>query len=110
VTWQFSFNISNAAITYLLKFLKFFLKKLGNAFSLNALVTFSEMIPLSLATCYKYCFTDDSGFESYVVCFLCKSVYDYDDCVHKRVNGVEESKRCKNVAYPDHPHQSQRQP
>lgn len=112
VFWQFSFNISNAAITCLLKFIKFFLKSLGNTFSLNSLITFSEMLPLSLATCYKYCFgaSDDSDFICYVVCPVCKSVYDYDDCVHKRANGLEESKHCKNIAYPNHPHQSQRQP
>ena len=99
------FNISNAAITCLLKFLKFFLKSLGSTFSLNSLITFSEMLPLSLATCYKHCFgaSDDSNFVCYVACPVCKSVYDYDDYVHKWANGLEESKNCRNqTTHTDH--------
>jgi len=110
VFWQFSFNISNAAITCLLKFFRYFLKVLGDSLSSVPLITFSEKIPISIKTCYKSCFSEDINFESYVVCPTCNSVYNYDDCVNKRANGVSVSKRCKSIAYPNHPHQSQRQP
>jgi hypothetical protein len=45
VFWQFSFKISNAAITILLRFLKYFMVCVGKAFQTNSVQDMGHAIP-----------------------------------------------------------------
>lgn len=53
---------------------------------------------------------ENNDFKKYVVCPLCDSIYDYNDCVEVTRSGQRESKRCKHVHYPNHPQASHRKP
>ena len=50
-----------------------------------------------------------SRVKEFVVCTDCSSIYDYESCFEVRF-GKKIIKQCKFVAFPDHPHTSQRAP
>ena len=109
--WQFAYKVSSNAIHSLLRFLKYFLLIIGNAFHCHEIREFGEHFPVTLDTLYKrMCINADRSFINYVVCPKCHSIYLYEDCVIARANGSFDTKRCRNVAYPKHPHRNQRAP
>lgn len=109
--WQFAYKVSSNAIHSLLRFLKYFLLIIGNAFHCHEIREFGEHFPVTLDTLYKrMCINADRSFTNYVVCPKCHSIYLYEDCVIARANGSFDTKRCYNVAYPKHPHRNQRAP
>lgn len=67
-------------------------------------------VPLSIKTLYSLLTISQDDFNLYVVCPLCDSVYEYKDCFRINHFGVKESKRCKFISNPDHPHLSRRVP
>lgn len=105
VMWQFAYKISNAAIDSLLRFLKFFLLCLGNAFHSEMLVKAGESAPLGLLGLHKILQITESDFVNYVVCPVCSSVYEYEDCINVQSS---ESKRCHHISQPNHPQRSRR--
>ena len=108
---QFAYNLSNAAVSSLLRFLKFFIRELGIAFQCQPLVLASNHIPVRLGTVHSLFGIKEREFIKYVVCPKCHSVYNYEDCVNKSTShGRSTSKLCKHIAYPNHPHQSRRTP
>jgi len=52
VLWQFSFKISNVALTALLKILEQFFVYIGRAFKFKFLHEIGDCIPLTLSTVY----------------------------------------------------------
>lgn len=110
VVWQFAFNISNNAITYLLRFLKFFVWSIGIAFQNEIVKSSSNVLPLNLKALYRSLLIEKIDFIKYVVCPKCNSIYEYDDCIITRANGKHESKTCRHVLYPNHTYMSKRKP
>ena len=51
----------------------------------------------------------DKSITEYVVCTKCSCIYDLASCSEIRF-GKQHSKHCKFIAFPDHPHRSQREP
>ena len=105
--WQTLYRVSNTALKVLLKFLSLFVLLFGRAFAPAAvnesLHRFAAEIPHSIQNGHKLLWnTTGDDFITFVVCPKCDSVYKYDDCV-VTVGGKKESKRCENVAYPNHP-------
>jgi len=109
-TWQYAFKISNNAMTNLLCFLKFFVKSIGIAFGNDKIKTNSDSVPSNFNALHKCLHSFENDFISYVVCPTCSSVYEYNDCVVTRANGIKESKDCSHISYPNHPHLSRRKP
>ena len=108
---QFAYNLSNAAVSSLLRFLKFFIRELGIAFQCQSLVLASNHIPVRLGTVHFLFGIKEREFIKYMVCPKCYSVYNYEDCVNRsRSHGRSTSKFCKHIAYPNHPHQSRQTP
>ena len=108
VIWQFAFKVSNAAITTLLHFLRWFTIVIGQAFLCNPIQEMGNSIPMTLQSALE-----NNDFLKYVVhvCPSCDSIYEYNDCVEViRRNGQKESKRCQHVHFPNHPHASRRKP
>lgn len=110
IFWQFSYNISNAAVVSLLKFLKYFLGYLGRILNSKPLSESSQVIPVSLSCFYKTLLSKEHYFKTYVVCPSCHVVYEYDDCFSHNANGTRESKCCKHIMFPNHPRLSYRKP
>ena len=76
VIWQFAFNVSNNAISYLLRFLKFFISSIGNAFQNEMIKRSSNFVPLNLKTLRKSLLIAESDVIKYVVCPKCDSICD----------------------------------
>lgn len=51
-----------------------------------------------------------NSFIKNAVCFKCKTLSNFDECVCQRPNGEVVSAKCSHVSYPRHPHQAQRRP
>ena len=108
---QFAYNLSNATVTSLLRFFKFFIRELGITFQCQPLVLASNNIPVRLGTVHSLFGIKEKEFINYVVYPKCHSVYNCEDCVNRsRSHGGLISKLCKHIAYPNHPHQSRRTP
>ena len=105
--WHAMFKVSINAINCLLKFFKLFIWSMGNSFQLQHLCDVASAIPSSLKAVHKSLDVKDD-FICYVVCPMCHSIYEYEDCVIHRSNGLKESKRCCHVQYPNHPRVSLR--
>lgn len=66
------------------------------------------MFPRSLPTLLTLV-KGEQSFKKYVVCRQCHTLYNYDSC-KENVGSRIVSKNCKNIAFPNHPHHSKRQP
>lgn len=107
--WQFAFNISNAAVSFFLRFFKIFIRSLGVAFKCDSLTNVADVLPVGTGTIHKLLgVTHMNDFVRFVVCPKCHSVYEFDDCVAKSSNGKLESKLCRHVPYPNHPQRARR--
>ena len=107
--WQALYRVSNAALNTLLRFMALFLHLLSRVFASDNLRRFAERIPKNISGTRKLLWnTNRDGFVTYVVCPKCESVYDYNDCIAS-CRGYKESKRCRHIAYPNHPHSRRRQ-
>lgn len=50
------------------------------------------------------------SFTKYAVWPKCKTLYTFEECIHKRPRGEAVSAKCSNVEFPLHPHEARRQP
>ena len=73
------------------------------------LQTLAEDIPTNADTAQRFLWPagDEQSFIAYVVCPSCDAIYLYKDCVVKR-GSKAESRKCKNVLFPNHPHPAKR--
>ena len=85
--WQFAFN---AAVTVMLRFMKYLVRSLGVAFQCHGLQDAANSIPICLHSVYKNLGISGDGFISYVACPRCHSVYCLEDCRFGKI----ESKKC----------------
>jgi len=107
--WQAMYRVSNAAITALLKILNVFIREVGTAYASLSLHQVFDNVPLNTdaANHFLWSSKEHESFVAYVVCPACDSVYEYEDCIITR-GTTKESKRCKHIPYPNHPHMSTR--
>lgn len=108
VLWQAVYRVSNAAITSILSFFRYFTLFVGNAFRCEGMKKMAGEIPLSYPKAQKL-LGMKNAFTEYVVCPRCDSIYVYEDCV-KNTSGRIEGKLCEHIAFPSHPQHSRRQP
>ena len=108
--WQFVFKISNAAMTSLLHFLRYFIVYAGRAFHCDTMQEMGQSVPLTLGTVQQLISLQRNDSMNYVVCPSCDSVYDYQDCVQIGKDGRQESKECLHVDFRNHPQASHRKP
>ena len=106
--WQSVFNISERALLYIIRFLKYFLFQLSINCKNEQIQKYSEEIPQTVLTILKLLGINDNEVTEYVVCPKCFSVYEYEDCIVAHINGTKHSKFCCYVKYPLHPQPSQR--
>lgn len=104
--WQSIYRISNAAVGTLFKFLKSFLQMFVKVFvtTPESSQEFCRHIPINVKAAQHILWnTTKDAFISYVVCPKCYSLYEYNDCIHRN-----ESKRCINIPFPNHPYVQRR--
>lgn len=104
------FKISNATITSLLRFLRYFVVFAGRAFHCDTMQEMGQSVPLTLATVHRLISLPENDFINYVVCPSCDSIYEYKDCLQVGPNGQQESKECSHIDFPNHPQASHRKP
>ena len=108
LTWQISFTVSNAGLLALLAFLY----KLFHLLSKNSndIFQFFRMnFPKTRDAALKMIGIDKNAFIKYVVCPCCDACYSYDlGYVTEESNEIP--KKCKHIEFPNHPHESRRQP
>ena len=93
--WQSAFRISNAAMTSLIRFLKYFIQIVGHAFQINKMNLLADNVPLTLKGMQRSLGLENKDwFVEFVVCPKCHSIYEYKDCVVRLANGGKESKLC----------------
>lgn len=108
LSWQAIFKVADRAIIVLLKFVKEFLKYLGEICQVDVLVEFARLIPETMYMVYKTINLEKDNFERFAVCPVCKSLYAINDCIKTNRDGSVVSAKCSHVRYPQHPHQSHR--
>lgn len=106
--WQISFTVSNAALLALVAFL-YKLFQLLSKNSKDILQLFSVNFPKTRDAALRMIGIDKSAFIKYIVCPCCDACYSYDLGYVTEGNN-EVSKQCKYIAFPNHPHESRKQP
>ena len=104
--WQSMFRISQAAVTVLLRFLKFFFNLIGLPQSVS-LKELCNAIPLTTLTAEKYIGLSNDDIVKFVVCPKCHSLYYLKDCIVFE-SGKEQSLKCQYIQYPNHTKASRR--
>ena len=102
--WQSFFRVSETALKYLLRFLKYLIKVISITYQCPSLQSLSDEMPLTIRTAEKCLKLNENGVIQYVVCPKCHSVYLLDDCIELKSNGKRVSKLCRHVKYPYHIH------
>ena len=101
---QAVFRLTDAAVGYVLRFLKAFFSILSH--HCKVLSEISQSIPNSMYKVKQL--STASAFQRYVVCKNCNSIYLYSECIEQSVVGHKVSRKCSYQAYPHHPHSTMR--
>ena len=78
--WQSIFKIANVAVDLLLKFL--WLICLEGPFISKEQIA-PECFPVSLSKAQKMLRINGDDFEKLVSCWKCRTLYKFDECIHK---------------------------
>lgn len=101
--WQAAYQVSNTAMSSIIRFLKYFILVLGRAYQSKLLSESSEALPVSIGALCHMLDLDKHVFTVYVVCPKCDSLYEYQDCIKHLSDGTKESVRCCHITMPNHP-------
>jgi len=100
--WQIHFSITDNALTFLLKFLHVFLKKLNDFQRTPILEEILLIIPSSIYKFHKLLKMDGkSAFRKYVVCIKCHSLYELSMC-RSKYQGEFITAKCSFKKFPSH--------
>ena len=97
-------RISERAIALMLTFIRLLLGYIAIISQSPVLIHLSSIIPKSLR---KHIRNKRNGLCEFVVCSKCHALYEPSQCVVKE-HGVEMSKHCDYIEFPQHPHSSRR--
>ena len=103
--WWTYFNVADRGIELLLQFFHAFFTVLPERFPWLSLFVVS--FPSSLYLLKKHFDLLTDGFQKFVVCPKCNSLYNYDSTFETR-GGKQISKRCSYVDFPNHRHRAYR--
>jgi len=106
--WQSLYHVSNNALNTLLALLSAFFQ-VFKVIYFCSIGTNKVNLPNNIITVRKLLqITARNNFIEFVVCPKCQSIYKYEDCIYTH-RGMQESKTCSYVAFPQHHHRSKRQ-
>ena len=102
--WQCVFRVSDVGITVLLSFIGIFVLLAAKTLGVESLKIFGDLLPKSVYSARRLLGRDN-------VCYpKCSTLYARDQCILNNRNGTKISNTCSFIMYPDHPHQSKRNP
>ena len=105
--FQSLFHISDTALNVLI--LKIF--NVPKNFSiLKTLISFTKRLPFNLHSAWKAIDTKNVGFQRYISCTTCRSIYNWDECTVRLQSGELQSKRCTFILFPNHPRVQHQKP
>ena len=105
--FQTVFRLSDAAINVLFSFFSLFFTSLA-----RIVPDLPQYLLINLpkskkdACAFSNC---ENGFNRYVCCLSCHSIYQWDDCLVHEPNGQLRSKLCPFQRFPNHPQPRHRQ-
>ena len=108
--WQSLFNISNAAITALLKFLKKFFLMFSSKTKNEALESLFSAMPSTTDAALELLGMKEDTFVAYPVCPKCNSIYELEYCLKEDSRGNLINKTCTHVEFRKHRYRSKRKP
>ena len=107
--WQFTFNVSDAAVSLMVVFIYHLLRIINSICKNDIIAQWIETFPVTLHGTHKKIIANDISFTEYVVCLKCHSLYDRDSCII--VSGSNKySRKCEYIQFPNHPQRSYREP
>ena len=110
ISWQGMFHVSDSAMGVLLSFIRQFLRLLSNVARNQYIQSISDSVPKTYSGALKLLKVDSKdNFTMYVVCPKCNSIYSYNLCYEVK-SGQKVSKHSQFIAFPNHPHATQRLP
>ena len=77
--WQFVFKVSNAAIAAFLKISNLYF---GQIFNCDQLKKVTDKFPVTIKSALQIVSLQNNDYENFVICSLCDSIYDFNDCVN----------------------------
>ena len=107
--FQSLFRISDTALNVLITFFSMFLKTLASTFT-GIPTSFTKKLPFNLHSARKAIDTKNVGFERYISCTTCRSIYNWDECTVRLQSGELQSKRCSFILFPNHPQVQHQKP
>ena len=106
--WQFIYNISNSAMSTLIKILRVVFLVLSQRSESEWIAALYEAFSTSYNGALKTVGITETH-ELYVVCPKCNLVYQSKNCVEYQF-GQLKSVKCSYVEFPNHPHKQKRAP
>ena len=99
VMWQSAYNITDMALTPLLKLLD----ALFTCLSIISahIKDYIKVFPKDMRIARKILFGSKAHFLQYVICPGCLTLYNFEECV-TTTEGVKVSKHCSYVEFPNH--------
>lgn len=107
LSWQYMFHVSDSAIGVLVLFLWHFLQLVGNMSDSSEV--FKEFLPKTYTGMLTLLGIEADEHKLFVACTKCDSVYDYESAFELE-NRKKVSRKCKFIAFPNHPYISRRIP
>ena len=104
--YHLCYQLSERAIVALLKFIGILFRHLAAVCNNPLLTDIARVLPKSLYKIHKY-FKGDYQCIEYAVCPKCDNIYLVDDCFINQ-SGIQESRVCSHIEFPNHPHSSKR--
>ena len=78
LSWQYKFGISDSAIGALAHFIQILLSLINKVVGTQFITNMLDSFPKSVIQCRKILEISAKGFEKYVTCVKCHSIYQYD--------------------------------
>ena len=105
--WWTYFNIADHGIELVLQFFHAFFSVLAER--IPWMLLFLASFPSSLYLLKKHFGLHNDGFQKFVVCPKCNSLYNYDSAF-ETVGSKQISKKCSYVDFPNHRHRAHQKP
>lgn len=81
IFWKAAFRISTSSTAAILRYIKYIVRLLGNAYNCKKIIDTSDSIAITLCSVENTVGLTKQMFIRYVVCPSCSVIYEYTDCV-----------------------------
>ena len=107
LTFRTIYSISDQAILLILKFMRYFIAKIGSIFQIRELSNTDTPFPKTMHGCYSLLKQKKSFCVEFIACPSCHMLYDQSILA---ISTRRHLPKCTFVEFPDHPYLRFRQP